>query len=141
LRTLGLTGVGEGLVLYPTRVNGHEVTCLGAEAFSQWVFKAKGEKHRTACAQVAAQVNVQALANVGAFVAALVTEARLNQGVQAISGGQRDPKLTQAFLSWLVADVKKESVAELEASGLKWSDVEKAVQAAARYWYRQPASS
>jgi hypothetical protein len=55
--------------------------------------------------------------------------------LQATCGGLRDSKKTGAFLQWIVADVKKESVAELEASSLTWAQVERAVQAAARKWF------
>jgi hypothetical protein len=68
------------------------------------------------------------------FVALVVTDARLQQGVAHV-GGAFDSKQTGAFLAWLVADVKKESIAELEASGQTWAQVERAVQAAARSWY------
>ena len=36
----------------------------------------------------------------------------------------------------VATDVRKESSAELAASGLSWSDVDKAVQARAREWFR-----
>ena len=45
------------------------------------------------------------------------------------------------FLKWLVADVQKESVAELEASDLTWKAVGKAVMNAGRAWYRQQVDS
>jgi hypothetical protein len=37
--------------------------------------------------------------------------------------------------AWIAADVQKESVAELETSGLTWDQVDKAVQTAARSWF------
>jgi hypothetical protein len=64
-----------------------------------------------------------------------VTEARLTQGLGAVCGGLRDPRKTPQFLAWIAADVQKESVAELEAAGLSWTQVEKAVQTAARVWF------
>ena len=44
-------------------------------------------------------------------------------------------------LEWIVADVRKESVAELEASGLQFAQVEKAIRARARTWYLSDTSS
>jgi hypothetical protein len=38
-------------------------------------------------------------------------------------------------MAWLGADVKKESVNELEASGLEWKQVSKAVNQYAREWF------
>jgi hypothetical protein len=125
-RVLGISGLGEGLVLYPIGV-----TDLARLAVL--MFKAKGEKHRTA-GKRAVQVDATAAASVDEFVALVVTEARLQQGVANV-GGWCDPKQTGAFLKWIATDVQKESVAELEAAGLQWSQVERAVQTAARSWY------
>ncbi|MFT3697787.1 MAG: RNA ligase family protein [Kofleriaceae bacterium] len=120
-REFGISGIGEGLVLYP-------------EPFSMdLMFKAKGEKHRTTKAKTAVAVDASVAASVADLVAMMVTEARCRQGVDAVGG--REAKLTGAFLAWMAADVKKESVAELEASGLAWAQVEKAVQQAARSWF------
>jgi hypothetical protein len=40
-----------------------------------------------------------------------------------------------------VADVQKESVAELAAAGLTWKEVSKAVMNAAKEWYQKPVKS
>jgi crotonobetainyl-CoA:carnitine CoA-transferase CaiB-like acyl-CoA transferase len=69
----------------------------------------------------------------------LVTEARLAQGVGAVGG--REPRLTGKFLAWVTADVRKESVAELEAAGLAWAQVEKPLQVAARAWFLSGSAS
>jgi hypothetical protein len=123
-RQFGISGLGEGLVLYP-------------EPFANsLMFKAKGEKHRTAGTKTAVAVDATVVASVNDFVALMVTEARLQQGLTAC-GGTRDPKQTGAFLAWIAADVQKESVAELEASGLTWAQVDKALQTAARAWFRE----
>jgi hypothetical protein len=39
------------------------------------------------------------------------------------------------FLEWIAADVGKESVAELEASGLVFAQVDKAIRQRARAWF------
>lgn len=127
-RELGISGLGEGLVLYPIAVDPADLATL--------MFKAKGEKHRTAGTKVAVAVDATVVASVAELVALMVTEARLQQGLTTVCGGVRDPKLTAAFLAWVAADVQKESVAELESSGLTWAQVDKAVQAAARAWFR-----
>lgn len=125
-RVLGVSGLGEGLVLYP--LDTPDLTRL-----SVLMFKAKGDAHRTA-GKRAVQVDATAAASIDEFVALVVTEARLRQGVAQV-GGDFAPQQTRDFLAWLVADVKKESVAELEAAGLSWAQVERAVQVAARAWY------
>lgn len=131
----GVTGLGEGLVLYPVRVT----PALPADAataraaIARLMFKAKGEKHRTAGAKVAVQVDATVVASIEEFVALMVTEPRLQQGLGAVGG--REPKLTGRFLAWIAEDVRKESAAELEAAGLTWSQVDKAVQVRARTWF------
>jgi hypothetical protein len=134
-QALGISGLGEGLVFYPVGVDGAPP---GTERFEQLMFKAKGEKHRTAGTRTAVQVDPSVVASVGEFVSLMVTEARLRQGVTEACGGTRDPRATREFLAWVTADVRKESTAELAASGLSWTDVEKAVVARARDWFRTP---
>jgi hypothetical protein len=130
-RALGISGLGEGLVLYPVRIDGRPVA--DSEELARLMFKAKGEKHRTAGTRTAAQVDASVVASIDELVALMVTEARLAQGVAAVGG--RDRKLTGAFVAWISDDVRKESVAELEASGLTWAQVEKPVQQRARAWF------
>jgi hypothetical protein len=84
---------------------------------------------------VAVAVDATVVASVDEFVALMVTEARLEQGLTVACGGGRDPKRTSTFLAWITADVRKESAAELEASKLTWAQVEKAVQTRARTWF------
>jgi hypothetical protein len=97
------------------------------------MFKAKGEKHRTAGTRTAVAVDAAVVASVDDFVALMVTEARLAQGLAAVGG--RDPKLTGSFLEWIATDVRKESAAELEASGLTFAQVDKAIRVRARTWF------
>lgn len=137
-RTLGISGLGEGLVFYPVRVDGAPPPA-DPEGLAQLMFKAKGEKHRTAGTKTAAAVDAAVVASVDEFVALMVTEARLEQGVSAVGG--REPRLTGKFLDWIAADVRKESAAELEASGLVFAQVEKAVRARARAWFLSGTSS
>lgn len=133
LSTFGVTGVGEGMVLYPINVVPGEVPA-DPVGFTSLMFKAKGEKHRTAGTKQAVQVDATVSASVDDFVRVMVGSARLEQGMAAC-GGRREPRETGRFVSWMAADVRKESVAELEASGLTWSQVERAVQARSREWW------
>jgi hypothetical protein len=141
-RVLGIAGLGEGLVLYPVSVDGAPPPA-DPEGLAQLMFKAKGEKHRTAGAKTAVVVDAAVAASVDEFVALMLTEARLAQGAAAVCGdaAARDPKMTGKFLDWIAADVRKESVAELEASGLTFAQVEKAIRARARAWYLDTTSS
>lgn len=133
-RTFGISGLGEGLVFYPIEVNG-QPPLTTPEGLAGLMFKAKGDKHRTAGAKTAVQVDATAAASVGEFVTLMVPDARLEQGLSSVCDGVVDMKQIGKFLAWVAADVRKESVAELEASNLTWPQVEKAVQAHARAWF------
>ena len=133
-QTFGISGLGEGLVFYPVEVDGHAPETT-PEGLARLMFKAKGDKHRTAGAKTAVQVDATAAASVGEFVTLMVPDARLEQGLSTVCDGVVDMKQIGKFLAWVAADVRKESVAELEASNLTWPQVEKAVQAHARAWF------
>ncbi len=128
-----ISGLGEGLVFYPVLVDG-EAPRTDPASLAGLMFKAKGDKHRTA-GKAAVQVQASAVAGVGEFVALMVTEPRLQQGMSVVCSGGLDLKQTGKFVAWVAADVRKESVAELEASGLTWAQVDKAVQTRAREWF------
>ena len=133
-QTFEISGLGEGLVFYPVDVDGAAPPDQ-PEGLASLMFKAKGEKHRTAATKVAVQVNASVVDSVVAFVALMVTPARLQQGLAAVGDGTADLRQIGKFLAWIAADVRKESVAELEASGLTWSQVEKAATQHAREWF------
>lgn len=131
--TFGISGLGEGLVFYPLEVD-RAAPRSDPEGLAALMFKAKGDKHRTAGAKTAVQVDTTVVGSVAEFVALMVTEPRLQQGLAVVCGGTVDMKHTGKFIAWVAGDVHKESAAELEASGLTWPQVEKAVQSAARAW-------
>jgi len=130
-RTFGATGVGEGLVFYPVG----EVP-KGVEDYARLMWKAKGEKHRTAGTKVPVQVDPEVVKSVEEFVTLMVTEARLTQGLKETCGDVAAMKSMPIFLRWVVGDVEKESKAELAVSGLAFAQVEKAIEARARGWLK-----
>ena len=132
--TFSVSGVGEGVVLYPVAIEGRQVP-TDPEGLALLMFKAKGEKHRTVGVKEAVQVEASVVATTAEFVTLMVTEPRLEQGFTAVCGGQKDPKLTGKFIAWVEKDTEKECSAELSVSGLTWSQVRPAVQAFARNWY------
>lgn len=131
-QTFGLSGVGEGLVFYPV---GEHATG-NPERLFLLMFKAKGDKHRTAGQRKPAQVSAEVVNSIDEFVDLMVTEARLIQGVSEACGGELHMRHTGKFLQWVCGDVEKESAAELEAASLTWDQVQKGVQARAREWLR-----
>jgi hypothetical protein len=128
--TFGVKGTGEGLVFYPASHKGHE-------NFKNLCFKAKGEAHKNIKTAAPAQVDPEKAASVDQFVELVLTEARLEQG----AAGSYDMKQMGKFINWIVADVKKETQDELEASNLTWDQVTKALTTKARTWYMQKAQS
>lgn len=122
----GIDGIGEGLVYYPTMKPSYS-------EFSHYAFKAKGDKHKVTKTKEAVQIDPELVSSINDFCNMFVTENRLEQGLAAV--GEVDLKNVGKFLAWMGTDVKKESVLELEESGLDWNEVQKEVQKTARNWY------
>lgn len=128
----GIEGIGEGYVFYPlyplssaTLVN-HD-----------YIFKAKGKSHTVAAHEATNRIQIDPtiLEGVAAFAKEFVTPARCEQGLNEACGGEAVMTKIGAFMAWIGPDVKKESVNELEASGLEWKNVAKAVNQQARDWF------
>lgn len=128
--TFGIEGLGEGLVFYPESDDQAERL-----SYTEMLFKAKGEKHATVKTKEPVQIKPEVAKNVEDFVNLVVTDPRLEQGITQACAGEFDVTKIGAFLQWFNADVQKESLAELEAAGLTWKDVNKAVMNAAKKWY------
>jgi hypothetical protein len=138
----GVRGTGEGLVWYP-------VSMLDAERkmtvpkFSQFIFKTKGHSHavqKSAPKGTAAKtvhIDAERVGTIDQYVDMFVTDARLDQGLQEVMGGSGVPQQSRegAFVNWMESDVKKESVVELQQSGLEWDRVREAVRARALRWF------
>ena len=135
-RAFGKSGVGEGLVFYAV---GDNIPARPSE-YALLMWKAKGDKHRTAGSRVPVQIDPQVADSVDDFVALMVTDARLRQGISEACGGEVSLRNMSGFLAWVAGDVAKESAAELHASGLVFAQVEKAVIARARAWLKAQAS-
>jgi hypothetical protein len=127
--TFGVEGTGEGLVFYPRGQT--------RKGFSDLCFKAKGEKHKLVAKSAPAQLDPMVAANIDGYAAMVLTDARLEQGARAAAGGELsfEKRLIGPFLAWICEDVQKETLAEREASGLTWKQVQKAVSDRARGWY------
>jgi hypothetical protein len=134
--TFGNKGTGEGLVFYPVS-EPHQ----GWETFQNLVFKAKGEAHKNIKTAAPAQVNAEVAASVDAFAELVLTQARLEQGARtvALTPGSYDQQQTGKFVSWVLADVEKETQDELAASNLTMKQVTKPLMTVARKWYLEKA--
>jgi hypothetical protein len=130
----GVAGPGEGVVWYPVSLQADNL--ITVNHFEKLAFKTKGEKHAVVKQAKPAQIQPEVSSGVADFVSKFVTQGRGEQGIGKVAG---DDKPTKAhvgkFIQWIVADVKKESETELEASKLTWKQVEKEVNAAARKWF------
>lgn len=129
-----ISGTGEGLVAYPDSVQ-H----LGFENFSMFAFKAKGEAHRVVKQKEAVQIAPEKANSIDNFISMVLPAARLHQGVLAVGNSSEakslDKKLTGKFVNWIVNDVKKETMNELEASSLSWDEIIRPLSDYARKWY------
>jgi len=144
--TFDIEGVGEGIVYYPISLMATHVcestsiyNSMMRYDFSDWTFKAKGEKHKVVKQKNAVQIDPEVAASVNEFVDNVVTEARLEQGAREVNRGELefDNKLIGPFIGWIGRDVKLETMAELEASDLNWKMVAKQVSDRARKWYME----
>lgn len=119
----GVSGVGEGIVWStPDR---------------RFCFKVKGEKHSVTKVKTLAEVDVEMVNGVAAFVDYAVTDARLQQGLDVLRqrGIEIDQKATGEFLKWVVGDVIKEESDTLVGNGLDVKMVNKAISQKARIWF------
>lgn len=126
------SGIGEGLVYYPVTKNNSR------EEFEELVFKAKGQAHRVRIAKVAVEVDPEVAESIDAFIKMYVTEPRLEQAAAEICGGvdHLEMKHMGNFIKWMIADIRKESVDDLEAANLTWNQVKKQTSATIAQWYK-----
>lgn len=125
----GVSGIGEGVVW----------TCVsdGWNDSGTW-FKVKGEKHSVSKVRTLAAVDVEAVANLKAFVDSVVTEARLEQGLDNLVREQLKPfEMTSMgdFLRWVYNDVLKEETDTIVANGIDPKKLGGAIANVARPWF------
>ncbi|MEB3883701.1 RNA ligase family protein [Lyngbya sp. CCY1209] len=128
----GIEGLGEGVVLYPK-----SDTRIENIAYADLLFKAKGEQHQVVKTKKSVQIDPEVAQSIEDFVKLFVTNLRLEQAITEACGGELDMKHMGNFLKWIVTDIQKESVAELESNQLQWKDVSKSITNVARTWYKE----
>jgi hypothetical protein len=86
-----------------------------------------------------ASVDVEIIKNTKELVDSIVSENRLNQGVQVLTeqGIEITNKATKDFIDWVRKDVLKEEKDTILASGLGFSKVLAAVSSKAGQWFNQ----
>lgn len=129
----GVEGVGEGLVWMPT----------GAHwGMGRLFWKAKGGAHKKA-KRPKVTVDPLVAESIEAFVELTVTEERLDQGIAVLKemGKPVEMRSTGDFLKWVQQDIHREAAAELEASGLTWKEVNKAISQRALDFFKARVAS
>jgi hypothetical protein len=122
----GVEGNGEGLVFYPAS-DDKSLPWNNTPASMNYMFKCKTEKHKVAGSKELVPVSVEKVASARAFATKFVTEARIEQALSTNGITEMTKPKLGPVIGWIVKDVMKESVLELEESELIWKDVSSAV--------------
>lgn len=129
----GVSGIGEGVVW--TSLSGDWDSPFFRSG--TW-FKVKGEKHCVSKVKTLAAVDVEAAATLKAFIESVVTEERLEQGLDNLLREQLKPfDITSMgdFIRWVYNDVLKEESDTIEASGLDPKKLGSPIANMARPWF------
>lgn len=123
----GVSGIGEGIV-WKCNYNGE-----------QYTFKSKGEAHSASRVKTIAAVDVDEINSVNEFVDYVLTESRLQQGIDKLkeAGKEVTEKSTGDYLRWIVGDVLKEENDTIVENQLNVKKVCSAISTKARIWYFQ----
>jgi hypothetical protein len=136
--TFGISGLGEGLVLYPVSkyslLDHIECQSLTRPAFGIYGFKAKGEQFRVVENKKSATVKVPKVVNTIKFVSVVCTEARLEQAV--FETGATSITDTRHVLDWIRNDIQCECQLEMEESGVTLKTINKALGRHVCSWFK-----
>jgi hypothetical protein len=128
----GVSGIGEGIVLYP---NPYGVGYCPKHEFEALGFKVKGEEHAVNKAGKPARMKSNIPASAFEFADMHLTEARLEQGLQEVGGELVNENLGK-FIGWICRDISTESALEIAESGLDWkSQLSGVIATRARNWF------
>lgn len=120
-KAFGHSGVGEGVVW------------TGEYRGETYRFKVKGEEHSVSKVSTLSEVDVAKFESIQAFVADVVTEARLNQAIENVFGGEPlDNRKTGDVIRWMQNDIIKEESDTMAANGIEHREVGSKIAAATR---------
>lgn len=126
----GVSGIGEGVVW----------TCLD-DNFNfdsgTWM-KVKGDKHSSSKVKKLASVDVEAIESMNKFVESVVTESRLEQGLDHLINEMQKPfEMTSIgdFIRWIYNDVIKEETDTIIANQLDPKKLGGPLAKASKAWY------
>ncbi len=125
-RYFGVSGVGEGVVW---------TAQLGPETLLS--FKVKGEKHSVSKVKTLASVDIEKVNTVKEFVSNVLTDARLNQGIEYLKEMNYEvtQKSTGHFLKWIASDIFKEEADTIVENGLDNKMIGGQISQQARKWF------
>lgn len=121
----GISGIGEGVVW--SAIHDNKLYC----------FKVKGEKHSVSKVKSLAPVDLEKIASINSFIDTVVTENRLNQGVEFLkeTGKEVSIKSTGDFLSWFINDVRTEEALTITENDFNEKMLNREISKRARVWY------
>lgn len=123
----GVSGPGEGLVVYPVDELGY---CTDASL----MFKVKSDSHSVNKVKKN-KVGVEKPAGVDEFIDTFFTENRFRQMVDENLDGEYNARRTGEFIKAVMQDTHKESMDEIEAADFEWKDVVKFSTKHIANWY------
>ncbi len=127
-KAFGISNTGEGIVF----------RCIteGWESSRYW-FKAKDSRHSNTKVTKLATVDIEKYETEQQFIAAVLDEGRLEQGFNWLKENNKpqDQSTTGDFIRWIVGDVLKECLPEMETSDIQEKNLGKLLAAPAKKWY------
>jgi hypothetical protein len=135
-----VSGAGEGVVWYPVSLEDKKGT-LSMNYFSAFAFKTKGKSHMGVYQSASVQIEPEVVHSPEEFADMFLQPARKEQGVLEGCNGEFKTELLQSFVDWMLTDIKKESVVELEASNLSWDKIENVLRTRCTNWYNKKIKS
>lgn len=126
--SFNVCSVGEGIVWQPVDPEYRS---------GEFLFKVKGELHSASKVKTLAAVDVERVNGIKELVDNLVTEQRLNQGIEYLKEQhlQVDNKNMGPFLKWVAGDVFKEEMDTITENGFEQKDLGKEISNKARVWF------
>jgi hypothetical protein len=124
----GFAGIGEGVVWRP----------VDGDTQSKYWFKVKGEKHSSSRVSTLAAVDVELLQRKDDLVQSLVTQNRLDQGLNWLLHEEKLELKIQnigTFLRWVFNDIAKEETDTIEANGFTVKDLGKPISDVAKRYF------
>lgn len=125
-KSFGVSGIGEGLVFTST-------------IDPSMKFKSKGDKHSVSKVKKLNPVDTEMMETINELIDYIVTENRLEQGIEYIKSNNQSPfldiKYVGDFIRWVVNDAHKEESDTIDKSGIDVKKVNSSISQKAKNWY------